>query len=68
MIMKHDTTEPYGGSLASWQEKHRIASESAANLGTRLDRANHRLESLTHWAILGWLTAITFAVAWGVAR
>jgi hypothetical protein len=68
MIARNDTTEPYGGSLEHWREQHRIASTSAANMATRLDRANRRLEAITHWAILGWLTAITFAVAWGVAR
>ena len=68
MIMKHDTTEPYGGSLDHWREQHRIASTSAANMATRLDRAHRRLETRTHWAILGWLVALTFAVACGVAR
>jgi CHASE3 domain sensor protein len=68
MSARHDKTEPYGGSLDHWRAQSRIASESAANLATRLDRANRRIESLTHVLILGWLAAITFAVAWGVAR
>jgi hypothetical protein len=68
MIARFDKTVPYGGILEHWREQHRIASTQASNMATRLDRAHHRLESITQWAILGWLVALTFAVAWGVAR